>query len=111
MGFMDKAKKMAEQAQAKLDEAQKQFNSSQDTAGQSGGPAVEYDKHATGGFRNSAPHTTDQSAMLQVEPVAGGFLPWNAIDLHAESDTLVAGSDAQSILIVQHASKVQQHFA
>ncbi len=27
MGFMDKAKKMAEQAQAKLDEAQKQFNS------------------------------------------------------------------------------------
>ena len=29
MGFMDKAKKMAEQAQAKLDEAQKQFNSGQ----------------------------------------------------------------------------------
>ena len=29
MGFMDKAKKMAEQAQAKIDEAQKQFNSGQ----------------------------------------------------------------------------------
>ncbi len=46
MGFMDKAKKMAEQAQAKLDEAQKQFNQgsgSQPPAG--GGPAVEYDKH------------------------------------------------------------------
>jgi hypothetical protein len=27
MGFLDKAKQMAEQAQAKLDEAQKQFNS------------------------------------------------------------------------------------
>ena len=31
MGFMDKAKKMAEQAQAKLDEAQKQFNEKQGT--------------------------------------------------------------------------------
>jgi hypothetical protein len=46
MGFMDKAKKMAEQAQAKLDEAQKQFNSGQGSGdGQSGGPAPEYDKH------------------------------------------------------------------
>jgi formin 2/WAS/WASL-interacting protein len=43
MGFMDKAKKLAEQAQAKLDEAQKQFNSSQSGSRQSGGPAVEYD--------------------------------------------------------------------
>ena len=32
MGFMDKAKKMAEQAQTKLDEAQKQFNSGQGRA-------------------------------------------------------------------------------
>jgi hypothetical protein len=46
MGFMDKAKKMAEQAQAKLDEAQKQFNSGQDAGGGEGGDAaVEYDKH------------------------------------------------------------------
>jgi hypothetical protein len=46
MGFMDKAKKMAEQAQAKLDEAQKQFNQpSGDQQQQTGGPAVEYDKH------------------------------------------------------------------
>ena len=44
MGFMDKAKKMAEQAQSKLDEAQKQFNSSQGQ-GQQSGPAVEYDAH------------------------------------------------------------------
>ena len=43
MGFMDKAKKkMAEQAQAKLDEAQKQFNQGQGSAGRQagGGPAV-----------------------------------------------------------------------
>jgi hypothetical protein len=44
MGFMDKAKKMAEQAQAKLDEAQKQFNSGQQQ-GQGSGPVVEYDAH------------------------------------------------------------------
>jgi hypothetical protein len=44
MGFMDKAKKMAEQAQAKLDEAQKQFNAGQE-GGQQSGPVVEYDEH------------------------------------------------------------------
>ena len=45
MGFMDKAKKMAEQAQAKLEEAQKQFNESQSQSSAGSGPAVEYDKH------------------------------------------------------------------
>jgi hypothetical protein len=48
MGFMDKAKKMAEQAQQKLDEVQKDFNKGQGSTGQGqqgGGTAVEYDKH------------------------------------------------------------------
>jgi hypothetical protein len=45
MGFMDKAKKMAEQAQAKLDEVQKEFNSGQGDKPGSSGPVVEYDKH------------------------------------------------------------------
>jgi hypothetical protein len=46
MGFMDKAKKLAEQAQTKLDEAQKQFNQSQSpSTAPPPGPAVEYDKH------------------------------------------------------------------
>jgi hypothetical protein len=44
MGFMDKAKKMAEQAQAKLDEAQQQFNSGEQAA-EAAGPVVEYDVH------------------------------------------------------------------
>lgn len=74
---------------------------------------VEYDRHATAaatgnGFRSSI--EPQQPASLQVEPIAGGFLPWNAIDVHAESDTLVAGSDAQSMLIIQNASKLQQRF-
>ena len=47
MGFMDKAKQMAEQAQQKIDEAQKKFNESQQqrTDQASQGPAVEDDKH------------------------------------------------------------------
>lgn len=48
------------------------------------------------------------SSGLQVQPVASGFLPWNAMALHAESDTLIAGSDAQSILVLQNASKLPQ---
>ena len=46
MGFMDKAKKLAEQAQTKLDEVQKDFNEKQGTGGQQPtGAAVEYDAH------------------------------------------------------------------
>jgi hypothetical protein len=47
MGFLDKAKKMAEQAQTKLDEVQQQFNESQGASSQAsaGGPVTEYDKH------------------------------------------------------------------
>jgi hypothetical protein len=44
MGFLDKAKKLAEQAQTKLDEVQSQFNEKQSTTAATG-PAVEYDKH------------------------------------------------------------------
>ena len=44
MGFMDKAKKLAEQAQEKLDEVQQQFNESQGSS-PSQGPPVDYDQH------------------------------------------------------------------
>jgi hypothetical protein len=44
MGFLDKAKQLAEQAQTKLDEVQTQFNEQQSGAS-AGGPPVEYDKH------------------------------------------------------------------
>ena len=43
MGFMDKAKKLAEQAQEKLDEAQKNFGGSGSKPSQGGG--VRYDEH------------------------------------------------------------------
>jgi hypothetical protein len=45
MGFLDKAKKMAEQAQQKLDDAQKQFSQGQKGQQAGGGPVVEYDEH------------------------------------------------------------------
>jgi hypothetical protein len=52
MGFMDKAKKMAEQAQTKLEEVQKQFNESQSSSGTQ--PPVEYDQHGRP-IRSEAP--------------------------------------------------------
>jgi hypothetical protein len=45
MGFMDRAKKLAEQAQEKLEEAQKNFNSSQPHGQQAEQGAARYDEH------------------------------------------------------------------
>ena len=45
MGFMDKAKQLAEQAQQKLDETQKNFNKSSTPEGQPEGGGVKYDEH------------------------------------------------------------------
>ena len=46
-GLLDKAKQAAQQAQEKLDETQKNFNKQQAESGAppAGAPAVEYDKH------------------------------------------------------------------
>ena len=44
MGWMDKAKKLAEQAQEKLDEAQKNFNKS-DAPDSASGAAARHDEH------------------------------------------------------------------
>jgi hypothetical protein len=67
MGFMDKAKKMAEQAQAKLDDAQKQFNSGQQSGMSAGAPAVEYDKHGRPIASEAPP-----AAPPHGDPLAGG---------------------------------------
>jgi hypothetical protein len=45
MGFMDRAKKLAEQAQQKLDEAQKQFGQSGSPQSQSQQAGTRYDEH------------------------------------------------------------------
>ncbi|KAG7399939.1 hypothetical protein PHYBOEH_007459 [Phytophthora boehmeriae] len=53
---------------------------------------------ATNGFNNRA-------GGLQVRSLVSSFEPWNALAVHGESDTLVAGSDSQSVMIVQQVSK------
>lgn len=45
MGWKDKAKQLAEQAQQKLDEAQKNFNQGGSTQGEQAGQSVRYDEH------------------------------------------------------------------
>jgi hypothetical protein len=45
MGWMDKAKKLAEQAQEKLDDAQKNFNQSASPQAEQPAQAVRYDEH------------------------------------------------------------------
>lgn len=62
MGFLDKAKKLAEQAQSKLDEVQGQFNSQQSET--SSGPITEYDKHG----RPVAPAGADAAAKMGSAP-------------------------------------------
>lgn len=66
MGFMDKAKKLADQAQAKLDEVQKQFNENQahptgsnPSGASSAGPAADYDQHGRPVERDPEPPQGD----------------------------------------------------
>ncbi|CAI5743854.1 unnamed protein product [Peronospora destructor] len=48
------------------------------------------------------------SGGFHIQQLTSESQPWNALAIHAESDTLVAGSDAQSIVIVQQAAKWKQ---
>ena len=77
MGFMDKAKaaaqdaaekgkKAAAQAQEKLDDAQKNFNSGQAHSQENTAPAVEYDKHG----RKIAQGNTVEEVVDSPEPAA-----------------------------------------
>jgi len=113
MGFMDKAKKLAEQAQTKLEDVQKDFNEkqsrppgSQEQSG--GGGAVEYDEH--GRPKTAEPVATpgDLPATgagdlgnpvgdpLSAEPTAGGETAASPdpAPAKAEGDPLLGGEDA-----------------
>ena len=75
MGFMDKAKKMAEQAQAKLDEVQKQFNENQTSAPPPAqGPVPEYDEHGRP-ITPDAPPPPAPEAATAPPPVPGAAAP------------------------------------
>jgi hypothetical protein len=70
MGFMDKAKKLAEQAQEKLDEAQQNFNKGGSTPGQPGaGSAPRYDEHGRP-IQEEAPAPDPAAAAPTPDPAA-----------------------------------------
>jgi hypothetical protein len=69
MGFMDKAKKLAEQAQTKLDEVQKQFNESQGSSQPQEAP-VEYDQHGRPVRAEPAPPPAEAATPPHGDPVA-----------------------------------------
>ncbi len=78
MGFMDKAKQMAEQAQQKIDEAQKQFNDSQaQRAGQSQGapgpPAGATPAAPVGGEGSGTEEAAPAAARTEPAPVKDGM--------------------------------------
>ena len=72
MGFLDRAKQMAEQAQSKLDEAQKKFNESQKQRGGQDAPAegaaTAYDQHGR-------PVPAPESAKKQGDPIVPNEKP------------------------------------
>ena len=81
MGFLDKAKKLADQAQSKLDEVQKDFNSKQGSgqAAPSSGSSVEFDQHGRPVAQPAAPPApTDKSPTI--DPGAPSAAPAPAQD-------------------------------
>jgi hypothetical protein len=75
MGFMDKAKKIAEQAQQKLDEAQKNFNQGGSTPGQPGaGGGARYDQHGRP-LQDAPPAGTTPPPSGEPAPAAGADTP------------------------------------
>jgi hypothetical protein len=71
MGFMDKAKKLAEQAQQKLDEAQQQFNQGEGSGEQQSSGDVRYDQHG----RPIEGSPAGEAAPPAAEPVDAGPAP------------------------------------
>jgi len=108
MGFMDKAKKFADQAQTKLDEVQKQFNESQGSGSnqqqQSSGPAIEYDQHgrpiakpAYGAHTAATPQQGDPMSEQAAPPPPADKTPHVAEppgDSHSQGDPLADAADA-----------------
>ncbi len=80
MGFMDKAKKLADQAQSKLDEVQQQFNERQGGTGDQaqGAAPVEYDQHGRAVARDADEEKPQGDPLAQ--PVTPATPPSAPID-------------------------------
>ena len=82
MGFMDKAKKLAEQAQEKLDEAQKNFNKPDSPQAPAGD--VRYDEHGRPIQQEETPAAA--TAPPAAEPPAPSEPPAGDSDANASPD-------------------------
>ena len=91
MGFLDKAKKLAEQAQTKMDEVQKDFNAKQGGQQSAGEPTVEYDQHG----RPATPQASTPEAPAPA-PTAAPDTPASAdpAPSRPHGDPLETGEDA-----------------
>ena len=86
MGFMDKAKRLAEEAQKKMDDTQKRFNDRKGGESQPGAGAVRFDEHG----RPIPDETAEAQAAagipvgesMQAEP---GTVPSGAMDSKGET--------------------------
>ena len=72
MGFMDKAKKLAEQAQEKLDEAQQQINERQAGTAPSAGEGERFDKHGRPDGETSEAPPAAATPPASAEPAGRG---------------------------------------
>ncbi len=80
MGFMDKAKQLAEQAQQKLDETQKNFNKSTAPDSPQQGDGVKYDEHGrpiqdAPPAGATAPPAAEPAAPTEEQPAADAPAP------------------------------------
>jgi hypothetical protein len=74
MGFLDKAKQLAEQAQQKLDEAQQNFNQSGSPQAQPEPDTVRYDEHGRP-IQEASPATPAPAGAAEPEPTRQPEIP------------------------------------
>ena len=75
MGFLDKAKQLAEQAQQKLDETQQNFNQSASPQAEPGEGAVRYDEHGRPIQETPPAGAAPPPAAEPTAPIAGPEAP------------------------------------
>jgi hypothetical protein len=86
MGFLDKAKQLAEQAQQKLDEAQKNFSQSGSPQAQPGEGSVKYDEHGRP-IQEAAPEGAEAAAPPAPTPPPDPAAPSPPPDPASEGDS------------------------
>jgi hypothetical protein len=95
MGFMDKAKQLAEQAQQKLDETQKNFNKSNAPEAQPDAGGVKYDEHGRP-IQDAPPAGATAPPAAEPAPAAPAAEPAPATPAAPAADTPAAPAPPSS---------------